>query len=144
MHSGVFNLYSEIIELIEKPLVPMGELGTNVEGESYQIDQSNIGETSYRAIIDLGLLDVETERMELIDKSLKIAGASSDMIVIDLDKNKKKYKVGDLIEFKLDYMGVIRIMNSKYIRKKDKKRKLTASQKQYLSLTLSHMLLQLL
>jgi len=66
------------------------------------------------------------------------------MIVIDLDKNKKKYKVGDLIEFKLDYMGVIRIMNSKYIRKKDKKRKLTASQKQYLSLTLSHMLLQLL
>ncbi len=120
MHSGVFNLYSEIIELIEKPLVPMGELGTNVEGESYQIDQSNIGETSYRAIIDLGLLDVETERMELIDKSLKIAGASSDMIVIDLDKNKKKYKVGDLIEFKLDYMGVIRIMNSKYIEKKIK------------------------
>jgi len=120
MHSGVFNLYSEIIELIEKPLVPMGEMGTNVEGESYEFDQSNIGETSYRAIIDLGLLDVETDCLELVDKSLKIAGASSDMIVIDLDENKKKYKVGDLIEFKLDYMGIIRIMNSKYIEKKIK------------------------
>jgi predicted amino acid racemase len=118
MHSDVFSLYSEIIELIEKPVVPMGELGTNVEGESYQFDHSNIGETSYRAIIDLGLLDVETDHVELVDKSLKLAGASSDMIVIDLDKNKKNYKVGDLIEFKLDYMGMLRIMNSRYIDKK--------------------------
>lgn len=121
MHSDVFRLYSEIIELIEKPVVPIGELGTNVEGETYEFDQKNIGETAYRAIIDLGLLDVETEHAELVDKSLKLAGASSDMIVIDLNENRKKYKVGDLIEFKLDYMGVLRIMSSKYIEKKVKK-----------------------
>ena len=120
MHSNVFTLYAEIIELIEKSIVPMGKMGTNVEGESYVFDQNNIGETSYRAIIDLGLLDVETEHIELVDKSLKLAGASSDMIVIDIDENKKKYKVGDLVEFKLDYMGILRIMNSKYIEKKVK------------------------
>jgi predicted amino acid racemase len=120
MHSDVFGLYSEIIELIEKHVVPMGEMGTNVEGESYEFNQTDVGEKSYRAIIDLGLLDVEPEHLELVDKSLKIAGASSDMIVIDIDDNKKKYKVGDLIEFKLDYMGLIRIMNSKYIEKKVK------------------------
>jgi ornithine racemase len=120
MHSGVFSLHCEIIELIEKPVVPIGEMGTNVEGESYEFDETNIGETSYRAIIDLGLLDVETDHLELIDKSLTIAGASSDMIVIDLDENKKKYKVGDLIEFKLNYMGILRLMNSKYIEKKIK------------------------
>ncbi|MDA3892671.1 MAG: alanine racemase [Salinivirgaceae bacterium] len=118
MHSDVFSLYTEIIELIEKSIVPMGEMGTNVEGESYEFDQNNIGKKSYRAIIDLGLLDVETDHIELIDKSLKLAGASSDMIVIDLDENKKNYKVGDLIEFKLDYMGILRIMNSRYIEKK--------------------------
>jgi len=118
MHSDVFSLYSEIIELIEKPLVPMGEMGKNVEGESYEFKQTDIGEKSYRAIIDLGLLDVEPDHIELVDKSLKIAGASSDMIVIDLDNNTRKYRVGDLIEFKLDYMGLIRIMNSKYIGKK--------------------------
>lgn len=120
MHSDVFRLYTEIIELIEKSIVPMGEMGANVEGESYEFDQNNIGETSYRAIIDLGLLDVEIEHVELVDKSLKLAGASSDMIVIDLNKNEKKYKVGDLIEFKLDYMGILRIMNSRYIEKKIK------------------------
>lgn len=120
MHSDVFSLNTEIIELIEKPLVPHGEMGTNVEGESYEFDENDIGEKSYRAIIDLGLLDVEIDHLELIDKGLKIIGASSDMIVIDLEQNKKKYKVGDLVEFKLDYMGILRIMNSKYIEKKVK------------------------
>ncbi len=118
MHSDVFTLYSEIIELNEKPTVPIGELGTNVEGESYDFDQSKIGETSYRAIIDLGLLDADMDHLEFADKSLKFAGASSDMIVIDLGDNKKNYKVGDLIEIKMDYMGTLRIMNSKYIEKR--------------------------
>lgn len=121
MHSDVFMLYTEIIELIEKPVVPMGEMGTNVEGDSFEFDQSNIGETSYRAIIDLGLLDAEIDHLEFSDEALKFAGASSDMIVIDLGDNKKKYKVGDLIEIKMDYMGTLRIMNSKYIEKKIKK-----------------------
>ena len=117
MYSDVFVLYSEIIELIEKPLVPIGEMGTNVEGDDFEFDKKNIGEKSYRAIIDLGLLDADTAHLELADKALKFAGASSDMIVIDLGDNKKRYKVGDLIIMKMDYMGIIRIMNSKYIDK---------------------------
>ncbi|MCF8296413.1 MAG: alanine racemase [Saprospiraceae bacterium] len=121
MHSDVFKLYSEIIELTEKPVVPMGEFGTNVEGESVKFDQTNVGQTSFRAIIDIGLLDVEVNHLELVDKTIEIAGASSDMIVIDLGENSKKYKVGDLIEFKLDYMGTLRILNSKYIEKRVKK-----------------------
>ncbi|MBN1650740.1 MAG: alanine/ornithine racemase family PLP-dependent enzyme [Bacteroidales bacterium] len=120
MRSDVFKLYSEIIELTEKPSVPMGEFGTNVEGESITFDQSNLGQTSIRAIIDIGLLDVDINHLELVDKTLQIAGASSDMIVVDLAENKKKYKVGDLLEFKLDYMGTLRILNSKYIEKRVK------------------------
>ena len=121
MNSDIFKLYSEIIELTKKPVVPMGEFGTNVEGESFEFNQTNIGETSNRAIIDIGLLDVDVNHLEFIDKTLKISGASSDMIVIDLVENKKKYKVGDLIEFKLYYMGTLRILNSKYIEKKVKR-----------------------
>jgi ornithine racemase len=118
MHSDVFTLYSEIIELTEKLMNPFGEMGTNVEGESYEFNPDNVGEKSYRAIIDVGLLDVEPDHLEFKDSSLKIAGASSDMIVVDLDKNERNYKVGDLIELKLDYMGLLRIMNSQYIEKK--------------------------
>lgn len=118
MNSDVFRLYSEIIELTEKPLVPIGELGTNVEGNSIVFDKKNIGESSFRAIIDLGLLDVDEKHIEPIDKNISFIGASSDMIVIDLGQNKKNYKVGDLLEFKMDYMGTLRIINSKYIEKK--------------------------
>jgi predicted amino acid racemase len=120
MKSDVFRFYSEIIELIEKPVIPTGDFGTNVEGEDYEFDEKLIGQTTYRAIIDVGLLDVDERHIELIDKSISFAGASSDVIVVDLGHNKKKYKVGDLIEFKMDYMGVLRIINSKYIEKKIK------------------------
>jgi len=118
MNNDVFALFTEIIELIEKPMVPMGEFGTNVEGETYEIDKNLIGETSYRAILDLGLLDVEREHIFPKDKTIEFVGASSDMIVIDLGKNIKNYKVGDLIEFRMDYMGVLRILNSRYVEKK--------------------------
>ncbi len=118
MNHDVFRLYAEIIELIEKPMVPMGEMGTNVEGESPEFDQSLLGETSYRAIIDLGLLDVDNEHIFPVDEGIKFAGASSDMIVVDLGDNKKNYKVGDLIEFTMDYMGTLRIINSRYVEKK--------------------------
>lgn len=122
MNSDVFLLYAEIIELIEKPLLPMGEFGTNVEGHSYEFDNKLIGQTSYRAIIDIGLLDVDEKHIEPSDKNISIVGASSDMLVIDLGENKEKsYKVGDILEFKMDYMGVIRIMNSKYIEKRIKR-----------------------
>lgn len=118
MNDDVFKLYAEIIELIEKPMVPMGEMGTNVEGETPEFDENLLGETSYRAIIDLGLLDVDNEHIFPVDKKIKYAGASSDMIVVDLGDNKKNYKVGDLLEFSMDYMGTLRIINSQYVEKK--------------------------
>jgi len=118
MHSDVFRLYAEIIELIEKPIVPTGEIGTNVEGQTLEFDENLIGKTTYRAIIDLGLLDVEEKHIDPVDNNIKFVGASSDMLVIDLGENLKEYKVGDLLEFKMDYMGTLRILNSKYIEKK--------------------------
>lgn len=117
-NTDVFVLYSEIIELIEKPKVPMGEMGTNAEGHSVTFDKTKIGKTSYRAIIDLGLLDVDINHIFPKDKNISIVGSSSDMIVIDLSRNTKKYQVGDLLEFKLDYIGILRVLNSKYIEKR--------------------------
>ena len=118
MSNNIFMLYSEIIELIEKPIVPEGEMGTNLEGDTYTFEDKDIGETTVRAIIDIGLLDVEIKHLEFVDKDITIAGASSDVIVIDLGDNEKQYKVGDVIEFKLDYMGTLRIINSRYIDKR--------------------------
>lgn len=117
MENDVFQLYAEIIELIEKPTVPIGEFGQNLKGETpeFETDQNK---TSHRAIIDLGLLDIDDNHIKIKNKDLKIVGATSDMLVIDLGENPKNYQVGDLLEFEMDYFGVLRIMNSKYIEKR--------------------------
>lgn len=50
-------------------------------------------------------------------KGISIIEASSDMLVLDLGENPSRLKVGDLISFKIDYMGALGLMNSNYIDK---------------------------
>lgn len=118
MKSDVFKLYAQIIELHEKPKVPMGEIGINVSGETPEINEDDYGKTSYRAILDLGLLDINTKNIFPEDKSIEFSGASSDMIVMDIGDNNKNYKSGDMISFRLNYMGILSILNSNYIDKR--------------------------
>ncbi|MGM0376408.1 MAG: alanine racemase [Bacteroidota bacterium] len=118
MHNDVIRVYAEIIELFEKPMIPQGEMGHNVEGETFEFDQDKSHETSCRALIDLGLLDIEEKHLTSAHDSYSLAGASSDMIVVNLGKNPDKLKVGDLLEFKTDYMGALRMLNSRYIDKR--------------------------
>src|SRR5574344_1539181 len=84
METDVFMLYAEIIELIEKPQMPDGKMGTNVEGHSINFVGQPDGRTSYRAIIDIGLLDVDEKHLFPVGNKYSIVGGSSDMFVIDL------------------------------------------------------------
>jgi predicted amino acid racemase len=118
MRDDVFKLHAEIIELYEKPKVPMGELAENPSGELAEINEEDYGKKSYRAILDIGLLDMSPEFLIPDDKRIAITGASSDMLVIDLGMSNRNYKVGDLVSFKLRYMGALRLLNSDYIEKK--------------------------
>ncbi|WP_010665245.1 alanine racemase [Marinilabilia salmonicolor] len=118
MHNDVIKVYAEIIELFEKPTVPQGDMGSNLEGETFEFDQDKSNERSCRALIDLGLLDIEEKRLIPANDSFDLAGASSDMIVVNLGDNERNMKVGDLLEFKTDYMGALRLLNSRYIDKR--------------------------
>lgn len=118
MYQDVFKLFAEVIEINVKPLIPNGELGANLTGDTTEFDESLQGNTTTRAIVDLGLLDIEENHVRPRKKNYDIIGASSDMIVLDFGENDGKVKVGDLVEFEMDYMGVLRIMNSYYIGKK--------------------------
>ncbi|REE80588.1 putative amino acid racemase [Lutibacter oceani] len=119
MKDDVFLLFAEIIEITEKSIVPYGNLEENPSGETIDINQEDYGRNHSRGILDIGLLDIsKTEFIIPVDKNISFIGASSDMLVVDLSKTKKKYKVGDLVSFKMKYMGALRIMNSEYIEKK--------------------------
>ena len=119
MKDDVFLLFAEIIEITEKSVVPYGELEENPSGETIEINHKDYGRNHSRGILDIGLLDIsKTEFIVPIDKNISFIGASSDMLVVDLSKTNKKYKVGDLVSFKMKYMGALGIMNSEYIEKK--------------------------
>lgn len=119
METDVFKLFAEIIEITEKPKVPSGIMGENPSGEVYELDESEYGQTHKRAILDMGVLDIsDADLIMPEDEGIEIIGGSSDMLIIDLDKSKRQYKIGDLVSFKLKYMGALRLLNSNYIEKK--------------------------
>lgn len=117
MVPDVLKLYAEIIELTEKPRIPIGAMEENPSGDIFEINEDDYGKISERAILDVGLLDMSTEYLIPEDEGIKISGASSDMIVVDLSESEKNYKVGDLVGFKLKYMGALGILNSDYVEK---------------------------
>jgi ornithine racemase len=131
MHQDIFKLYAEIIELSEKPLVPNGELGKNLQLQELSFDENLLGVSSFRAIVDIGLLDIDETNIQPVQKDMTIVGVSSDMIVLDLGTNPRDLKMGDLIEFSMNYMGILRIMNSDYV---DKRFELEDSKKSISSL----------
>lgn len=117
MKKDVLKLYAQIIEMQKKPKVPTGEIESNPAGDSYELNEEDYGKTSYRAIIDVGSLDISTDYIIPEDKHIEITGSSSDMIVLDLGASRRNYKVGDFISFQLKYMGALGLLNSPYIEK---------------------------
>jgi len=118
MHNDVFKLYAEIIEITEKSNIPSGELGENVAGNTFEIDENkDLNATSLRAILDFGLLDMQPQYLAPTDTKISIIDSSSDMTVIDISDSKTNYQVGDLISFQIQYMGALYLLNSNYIEK---------------------------
>lgn len=117
-----FEFRANIIELEEKEIVPDGIMGEGNVGHTASYSEKNSGEFSIKAILDFGMLDVDRADIEPIHEDLAFVGITSDMLVVDLGKNRDengnpKYKVGDQIAFKPSYMAVARLLNSKFIDK---------------------------
>lgn len=122
LNTDTFELHANIIELSEKKLVPEGNIGEANIGHTRTFSENDIKETSTKAILDFGMLDVDRENIEPLDASVKFVGITSDMLVVDLGKNLDekgitKYHVGDQIKFKPNYMAVARLLNSRFIDK---------------------------
>ena len=118
MHNDVFKLFAEIIEITIKPNNPTGELGENAAGNTYEVDANvDLSQTSLRAILDFGLLDMQPQYLKPTDESIAIIDSSSHMTVIDISHSKNNYKIGDSVSFDLQYMGALYLLNSDYIEK---------------------------
>lgn len=106
-------LYANLIELKEKPSLPIGETGLNAFGERVQFEDKG---TMLRGILALGRQDVSIEDLTPLDDRVKILGASSDHLLVDLSLVPKS-RLSDSLGFSLNYSGVLRLSTSKYVKK---------------------------
>lgn len=116
MYPFTFELEAQVIEVSEKPSEPFGDMQANPSGIKYKKGTSTKKQL-HRAIIDIGVLDVQPQFLIPRNKKLKVIGASSDMLVVDISESRHKYPVGSTMKFQLKYMGALSLLNSRYVEK---------------------------
>jgi predicted amino acid racemase len=127
-HQDVFMLFAEVLELRDKPSRPLGQRGEDAFGG--QPDFEDRG-TMPRALLNLGREDVDVSGLTPLDDRLRILGASSGYLVVDVSAAPGAFAVGDEIGFAVNYSALLAAMTSEYV----KKRPATASEPQSLTET---------
>jgi predicted amino acid racemase/arginase family enzyme len=109
-----FLLRAEIIELKEKPSVPVGETAEDAFGGKPEfIDK---GERD-RAILNIGREDVVVEGLEAVERKIAILGASSDHLIVDVTE-AENIRLGNELAFFMNYGALLAGMTSEYVEKR--------------------------
>lgn len=105
-------LQAQIVELKEKPSLPIGEVGVDAFGQKPYYEDRGIIK---RAIVAIGKQDTDLGSMTPVDEKIDILGGSSDHTILDVTNSDTEYQVGDVVEFKLGYGGVLKNATSEYV-----------------------------
>lgn len=112
--NDAFILQVEIIEVKEKPSVPTGKIGRDAFGNVPTFIDRGVRK---RILCAVGKQDVDFGTLHPVDEGIIILGGSSDHLILDSSDSKVNYKVGDIIEFRMSYVSILRGMTSEYIAK---------------------------
>lgn len=115
LYQDAFRLSAEVIEVKDKPSVPIGEVGRDAFGNKPQFIDVGLRK---RAILALGKQDVYIEGLYPLEEKLVILGASSDHTIVDVTEAGKEIKVGDELIFGLTYPGLLSASDSRYVEKR--------------------------
>ena len=108
-----FLLEGELVEIKTKPSLPEGEVGRDAFGSVPVIKDRG---SRVRGIVNLGRLDINPGGLRPHRRGIKTVTASSDHMILDLTK-AAAHKVGDSVDFELDYASLVQAMLSPYVRK---------------------------
>lgn len=111
LHTDVFTLTAEVIEVAMKPAQPWGDRAQAAYGEAPVRTGSG---TVHQAILALGRQDVDLDGLQP-PAGITILGMSSDHLVVDLGDHE--VKVGDELAFGVGYGALVRAMTSPFVTK---------------------------
>jgi len=115
LNTGAFTFEANIVELYKKEQQPDGTICDGAVGHVARYNPSD--QQSFRAILDFGELDVDHDNLIPEDPNVRFFGNSSDLTVYDLGDNPQHYTTGDTIRFGLKYMGLAKLMYSRFVEK---------------------------
>ncbi len=113
-YQDAFTLEGEIVELKEKPSLPVGDIGLDAYGNQPTFVDRGIRK---RAILAFGRQDVGVDYLKPFDEGITLIGASSDHTVLDVTDSALNYRVGDVIRFQANYQAVLHLTTSAYVDK---------------------------
>ncbi|MDR0851865.1 MAG: alanine/ornithine racemase family PLP-dependent enzyme [Clostridiales Family XIII bacterium] len=114
--SDNLTLSAEIIEIKEKPSAPYG---SRVQGVVPAAQDPRFPDRGIRkrALIAVGKQDVDIYHLKPHDAGIEVLGGCSDCFVADITDCEKKYSVGDVVQFTMNYYSMLSGMSSEYIEK---------------------------
>jgi predicted amino acid racemase len=113
LHDDAFLFKAQIIEIKNKPSLPIGTIGGNAFGQHVEFKDHGI---MRRALLAFGTQDVKYEYLIPLVDNIEFIGASSDHTIINLH-GSDNYEVGDVLTFKLKYHALLHLYTSKYVKK---------------------------
>lgn len=122
LRDDVILLEAEIAEIKEKSLNPPGEAmsispfaAKEESGDEQKNEDTSPGQRGFRALVSVGHLDADVDGLRPVDPDLQIAGASSDLTVVNIGESTRGLQVGGAITFHMNYAALLRLMSSRYI-----------------------------
>ena len=110
-----FLLHGEVIECKTKPSAPLGNRTEDAFGERPAFPERG---PVARALVNLGREDLELPGLTPVEPGLRVLGASSDYLVVDVSGRRDETRVGDELVFSLGYGGLLAAMDSEYVEKR--------------------------
>jgi len=117
LRGDAFTLEAEIVEIKEKSLAVQTDGAGISTFEPICTEEFAPGQRGYRALLAVGQLDTDIRALTPLNSNVQIAGASSDVTVVNLGDNPDGLKIGDPVKFRPAYSALIRLMIDKYIDK---------------------------
>ncbi len=108
------RLTSDIIEVKLKPSRPIGQSGYDAFGNQPVFPDEG---DRLRAIANIGREDVLVEGLTPIAKGVRVLGASSDHLLLDVADADPPPAVGDRVAFRMSYGAMLMAMTSEYVEK---------------------------
>lgn len=114
-YQDAFILQAEIIELKNKPSLPIGDRAEDAFGHIPRFEDHGY---RWQALLNIGREDVDIAGIRPEDPELSIIGASSGYLAVDVTAAVQKIAVGSILSFSLNYSALLATMTSEYVHKK--------------------------